>query len=139
MATKKKGQDADTTAKEASAGGQDGAVGNAAAAKPLAKEQRPHAEDGNESKKAQSKDEGAGGLLKTMSDFQQFLKGVLVEFGKISWPSRGQVIQETTTVLCLVAIITVMVLAFDWFLGHAVFGPIEHWARLHGGGVGNGQ
>lgn len=139
MATKKKGQETDTTAKEASARGEDEKVGNASVSKPAAKEQRAKSEDDKASKKEQSKDQDSVSLLQSIVNLQQFLKGVLIEFSKISWPSRGQVIQETTTVLCLVTIITVMVLAFDWFLGHAVFGPIEHWARLHGGGLGSGQ
>lgn len=139
MATKKKGQETDTTAKEASARGEGDQVGNASVSKPAAKEQRAKSEDDKESKKEQSKDNDSVSLLQSIVNLQQFLKGVLIEFSKISWPSRAQVIQETTTVLCLVTIITVMVLAFDWFLGHAVFGPIEHWARLHGGGLGSGQ
>lgn len=69
---------------------------------------------------------------------RQFLKEVAVEFNKITWPGRTQVIQETYSVLFLVTIITLMVLAFDWFLGRAIFGPLEYWARLHGGGVGRG-
>lgn len=140
MATKKKGQETDTTAKEASARGEDDQVGSASVSKPAAKEdKRAKSENEKESKKERSKDKDSVSLLQSIVNLQQFLKGVLIEFSKISWPSRGQVIQETTTVLCLVTIITVMVLAFDWFLGHAIFGPIEHWARLHGGGLGSGQ
>jgi hypothetical protein len=37
-----------------------------------------------------------------------------------------------------VAVITVTVLAFDWALSHAIFMPLESWARLHGGGFGHG-
>jgi len=75
-------------------------------------------------------------LGESLKDIRQFLKDVVVEFTKITWPGRTQVLQETWSVLFLVALITLLVLGFDWFLAHAVFGPLEHWARLHGGGVG---
>ncbi|MCC6979703.1 MAG: preprotein translocase subunit SecE [Candidatus Melainabacteria bacterium] len=75
-------------------------------------------------------------LGESLKDIRQFLKDVVVEFTKITWPPRGQVLQETWSVLFLVALITLLVLGFDWFLAHAIFGPLEHWARLHGGGVG---
>lgn len=68
----------------------------------------------------------------------QFAKEVLLEFRKISWPDRRQVFRETLSVLFLVAFITLLVLGFDWFLSKLVFGPLEHFARLHGGGVGRG-
>lgn len=75
-------------------------------------------------------------LGESLKDIRQFLKDVVVEFTKITWPARTQVLQETWSVLFLVALITLLVLGFDWFLAHAIFGPLEHWARLHGGGVG---
>jgi preprotein translocase SecE subunit len=64
----------------------------------------------------------------------QFLREVAIEHHKITWPDRAQVIRETRSVLVLVAFITLVVLAFDWVLGQAVFGPLEHFARLHGAG-----
>ena len=67
----------------------------------------------------------------------QFLKEVVIEFKKISWPGGKEVIQATWSVIALVAIITFLVLAFDWLLAHAFFTPLEHFARMHGGGVGN--
>lgn len=69
----------------------------------------------------------------------QFLKEVVIEFKKISWPGSKEVIQATWSVIALVAIITLLVLGFDWLLGHAFFGPLEHFARMHGGGVGSGR
>ncbi len=66
----------------------------------------------------------------------QFIKEVIIEFRKISWPGGKEVIQATWSVLALVAIITLLVLGFDWLLANAFFGPLEHFARLHGGGVG---
>jgi preprotein translocase SecE subunit len=67
----------------------------------------------------------------------QFLKEVGIERRKISWPQREQVVRETMSVLFLVAAITLLVLSYDWVLGWA-FGGLEHFARLHGGGVGKG-
>jgi preprotein translocase SecE subunit len=88
-------------------------------------------------RKERKKDE-KGGIGKSIAEARQFLREVYIEFNKITWPERSRVIRETYSVLVLVALITVMVLAFDWFLGNAIFGPIEHWARLHGGGIGKG-
>lgn len=71
-----------------------------------------------------------------IAEFQQFVHEVLIEFRKISWPEFSQVVRETWSVLFLVAVITLMVLGFDWVLGNIVFGPLEHFARVHGGGIG---
>lgn len=95
--------------------------------------EKPKGKDGKPKAKIDDTDIEIGESLK---DIRQFLKDVVVEFTKITWPSRSQVLQETWSVLFLVALITLLVLGFDWFLGHVVFGPLEHWARLHGGGVG---
>lgn len=80
-----------------------------------------------------SKEQKKGNAL---TELRQFLFEVFVEFRKITWPSREQVFKETLSVLFLVAVITLMVLGFDWVLGNVVFGPLEHFARLHGGGIG---
>ena len=77
-------------------------------------------------------------LGESITNVRQFLKEVVIEFKKITWPGRAQVIQETWSVLFLVAIITVMVWGFDRVVSFAVFGPLDHWAKLHGGGVGRG-
>ena len=82
------------------------------------------------------KDDDDSELGESIKDIRQFLKEVSIEFRKITWPGRRQVIQETYSVLFLVTLITLMVLGFDWFLGKGIFGPLEHFARLHGGGVG---
>lgn len=66
----------------------------------------------------------------------EFLKGVVVEFKKISWPPREQVIKETYSVIVLVALITCAVLAFDFGIAKVVFEPLDHLARTLGGGVG---
>jgi preprotein translocase SecE subunit len=98
------------------------------------KGEKPKGKDGKP--KAKAIDDTEIELGESLKDIRQFLKDVVVEFTKITWPGRTQVLQETWSVLFLVALITLLVLGFDWFLAHAVFGPLEHWARLHGGGVG---
>jgi preprotein translocase subunit SecE len=85
--------------------------------------------------KPKKKDEESE-LGESIKDVRQFLKEVGIEFRKITWPGRRQVIQETWSVLFLVTLITLMVFGFDKVLAAVVFGPLEHWARLHGGGVG---
>lgn len=91
------------------------------------------AQPANQKEKSTNKDN----MFATMGNIIQFLKEVDVERRKISWPSRDQVIRETYSVLVLVAVITLLVLSFDWLLG-IVFGYLEHFARLHGGGIGKG-
>jgi preprotein translocase SecE subunit len=63
----------------------------------------------------------------------QFLREVAIEHHKITWPDTPQILRETRSVIVLVACITLLVLAFDWVLGQAVFGPLEHLARTMGG------
>ena len=75
-------------------------------------------------------------LGEQIKSFQQYLKDVVIEFRKITWPDRKEIAQATLSVLVLVAIITLLVLAFDFILGKAVFGPIDHYVRMHGGLVG---
>ncbi|MBQ2645611.1 preprotein translocase subunit SecE [bacterium] len=50
-----------------------------------------------------------------------YLKGVKSEWGKITWPSKQQVVTETIYVIIVTTIFTVMILALDlifkWMLG----------------------
>ena len=94
---------------------------------------------GKDTDKKKKKNDEDTPVVESVKDLRQFLKEVSIEFQKISWPDRAQVIRETYSVIFLVAIITLMVLAFDWVLGNAVFGPLEHWARMFGGGVNRAQ
>lgn len=142
MATKKKGQETDTTAKQANAKLTQGEAGKNPAPKAPGdsdakgvKEKGGGHEEKPEAPKEKKRGEGSG-IVGALKGLRTFLKEVAIEFSKISWPVRAQVVQETYSVLFLVTIITLMVLAFDWFLGHGIFGPLEHWAHLHGGGVG---
>jgi preprotein translocase SecE subunit len=86
--------------------------------------------------KAHKKDEEEGTLAAKTTDIRQFLKEVAVEFRKITWPDLDTVRRETVGVLILVGIITGLVLGFDWMVAHFIFQPLEHLARLHGGGIG---
>ena len=92
-----------------------------------------------EVKKTESIDKKKKEKEKTSSvaQFRQFMMEVIAEYRKITWPPFNQVVTETGSVLFLVAVITLMVLGFDWLLSNWVFGPLEHFARLHGGGVGS--
>lgn len=81
-------------------------------------------------------DNNKRGLGEQIATFQQYLKDVVVEFRKISWPDRSEIGRATLSVLVLVAIITLLVLGFDFILGRAIFGPLDHWVRLHGGLIG---
>jgi len=83
---------------------------------------------------------GKGGseapAAKGVNQLIQFLKEVVIEFRKITWPPQRDIIKTTYSVLFLIAVITIAVLAFDYLVAQFFFSPIEHWARLHGGGVG---
>jgi len=86
--------------------------------------------------KPNKKAEEEGTLAATTTDVREYLKEVAVEFRKITWPDRETVLRETWGVLLLVGIITGLVLGFDWIVAHFVFQPLEHMARLYGGGIG---
>ena len=59
------------------------------------------------------------------SDFKEspitYFKGVKAEWGKVSWPTKNQVIVETGIVLAVVTFFTVVVyimdIIFKWLLG----------------------
>lgn len=98
-------------------------------------EQKPKDKAHKENRSGQSmksKDAKAqsGGLAGTIKEYLEFLKLTRIEYKKINWPDRRQVIQETWTVLILVTFITLLVLGYDWVLGNLVFGPLEHWIKL---------
>lgn len=42
-----------------------------------------------------------------------YLKGVKSEWGKITWPSKQQVVSETIQVIIVTTIFTVMILSLD--------------------------
>lgn len=45
---------------------------------------------------------------------QRFLAEVRVEFKKISWPTRQQILTETVVVLIVVAFLTALITGLDW-------------------------
>ncbi len=132
MATKKNSQETGTASKgegvkagKATTGGK--AVSNAA---------DPGAQSADRKRNAGAKPDQTFG--ESILQARRLLREVVIEFKKISWPGRRQVMQETYSVLFLVTIITLMVLGFDWFVGKFIFGPIGEWTRHLGGGIGSG-
>jgi preprotein translocase SecE subunit len=75
-------------------------------------------------------------VAKSVHQIVQFLREAMIEFRKITWPTGREIVRTTYSVLFLIAVITIAVLAFDYLVAQFFFSPIEHWARLHGGGVG---
>lgn len=90
--------------------------------------QGTHADAPQQPKSSKTADNKKSGNI--VSNTVVFLREVVKEAKKITWPPRSQVIQETTSVIVLVTLITVMVLGFDYALGNWVFGPIEHLAKI---------
>ena len=74
-----------------------------------------------------------------IAELAQFLKDTWIEFRRISWPNRQQVVKETWSVLVLVTMLTVAVLAFDFGIARTVFEPLDKLAKKAGGGVGGAQ
>ena len=48
-----------------------------------------------------------------VENMKTYLKGVKTEWGKITWPSKQQVVTETIYVIIVTTIFTVMILALD--------------------------
>jgi preprotein translocase subunit SecE len=86
--------------------------------------------------KGKKQEKGEGEAANAFAHAVQFLKEVNIESRKITWPERSLVLRETWGVIVLVAVLTFLVLGFDWAVGHFVFQPLEHWARILGGGIG---
>jgi preprotein translocase SecE subunit len=138
MATKKKDRETDSSQETTSRS--DGGASSAAKGTKAPQNSNRTERDSKLQAKPQPKEKkkDGPGWLEGINNARQFLREVRIEFYKISWPDRLQVVRETYSVLVLVTLITVTVLAFDWFLSSAIFGPLEHFARMHGGGVGHG-
>lgn len=84
------------------------------------------------------KPDETGNAGQSIAELAQFLKETWIEFRKISWPTRQQVVKETWSVLVLVTMLTVSVLAFDFAVARVVFEPLDKYAKKIGGGVGTG-
>lgn len=99
--------------------------------KVASKEKKDKAESVPSTKSVGKKEEAKKDVKNKTSDLvqlQQFVKEVVIEFRKISWPDRKQVIRESYSVIFLVALITLMVLGLDKVLGY-VFGLVEKLAH----------
>jgi len=48
-----------------------------------------------------------------MNDIQKYFSGVKAEWGKVSWPTRQQVLMETGVVIAVVTFFTVAVYLID--------------------------
>lgn len=97
---------------------------------------KSNSKEANSAKPKAKKEKADGEPTNAVAHFIQFLKEVNIEARKITWPERSLVLRETWGVIVLVAVLTLLVLGFDWSVGHFVFQPLEHWARILGGGVG---
>lgn len=52
-----------------------------------------------------------------VESLKTYLKGVKTEWGKITWPSKQQVVTETIYVIIVTTIFTVMILSLDLIFG----------------------
>lgn len=52
-------------------------------------------------------------MNKTVNTIMTYLRGVRIEWGKITWPERRQVVAETLFVIVIVAVFTVAVYLMD--------------------------
>ena len=57
--------------------------------------------------------ESADNKSNFQEDLKVYLKGVKSEWGKITWPSKQQVVTETIYVIIVTTIFTVMILVLD--------------------------
>lgn len=89
-----------------------------------------------ENNKSAKKKVAEPGFAEQFADFVQFLRDTWIEFRRISWPNRQQVVKETWSVLVLVTLLTVSVLGFDFAIARTVFEPLDKFAKHQGGGVG---
>jgi preprotein translocase subunit SecE len=59
-------------------------------------------------------------LKKTATNIREFSHEVLVEFRKVSWPSRREVMGSTTVVIVVVLVLAVFLAAVDRALSEVV-------------------
>lgn len=55
-----------------------------------------------------------------MKRFQNYIKDVIAELRKVTWPTRDELIGSTKTVILFSIISTVFVFLVDYFLGELV-------------------
>ncbi len=55
-----------------------------------------------------------------MNGLVQYFKDARAELGRVTWPSREQVVEGTQAVLVFVVALTVVIFLYDYLFGHAV-------------------
>lgn len=55
-----------------------------------------------------------------MNGLVQYFKDARAELGRVTWPSREQVIEGTQAVLVFVVALTVVIFLYDYLFGQAV-------------------
>lgn len=53
-------------------------------------------------------------MNETVESIKAYFKGVKAEWGRITWPQRGQIIAETISVIVIVFAFTVAIYVIDW-------------------------
>ncbi len=62
-----------------------------------------------------------GAAKKTQnSGLSNFVEGVKAEFNKIKWPSREDIIKQTTAVVVISVIVGALIAVFDYGFGYLV-------------------
>ena len=54
------------------------------------------------------------------SGLATFIEGVKVEFNKIKWPSREDIVKQTTAVVVISVIVGALIAVFDYGFGYLV-------------------
>ena len=59
-------------------------------------------------------------MASNLKAFGKFLSECRVEFRKITWPKRKELIESTWVVAALVGLMSVFLFVSDWILGYAL-------------------
>ena len=73
----------------------------------------PAKRGGSKPGKGKAQQKGRGGKPAEKRGFMRFLRDVRIEMGKVTWPTRKDLMQSTIVVLVAVAIATVYCLGLD--------------------------
>jgi len=52
-------------------------------------------------------------MNETVESIKTYFKGVKTEWGRITWPQKGQIVAETISVIIIVLVITVAIYLMD--------------------------
>ncbi len=62
--------------------------------------------------------------MEVLTKVREFFHDVMVEFRRVSWPTRREVVGSTTVVIVMVVILAVFLAAVDnalsWLVGHVL-------------------